>query len=58
MYLTAIGLTESLMTLQKIDSMLPDSPPGNGMQEVAAQGVANLVPRTFSQKQGLSVGVV
>ena len=37
-YLCVIGLTESLMTLQKIDEMLPDSPPGDGRREVLAQG--------------------
>ncbi len=37
-YLSVIGTTESLMTLQKIDTMLPDSKPGNGLQEMLAQG--------------------
>ncbi len=41
-YLCIIGLTESLMTLQKIDTMLQESTPGKGRQEVLAQGLANV----------------
>jgi len=54
-YLCVIGLTESLMTLQKIDEMLPESPPGDGRREVLAQGAANFICGIFGSMGGCAM---
>lgn len=43
------------MTLQKIDTMLPDSPPGKGKQEVLAQGLANVICGIFGSMGGCAM---
>ncbi|CAD7949416.1 unnamed protein product [Amoebophrya sp. A120] len=54
-YLCVIGLTESLMTLEKIDEMLPDSPPGDARREVLAQGGGNLICGFFGSMGGCAM---
>ena len=54
-YLCVIGLTESLMTLQRIDEMLPASKPGNGKLEVIAQGLGNVVCGCFGAMGGCAM---
>ncbi|CAD7975044.1 unnamed protein product [Amoebophrya sp. A25] len=54
-YLCVIGLTESLMTLQKIDEMLPESEPGDAKREVLAQGGSNLICGFFGSMGGCAM---